>query len=56
MTTRQELLIEIADCTAAIKAFKIGCPWLAPAGLHEAPSIDWLYMQHRACRQQLAGM
>jgi len=56
MTTRQQLLIEIADCTAAIKAFKIGCPWLAPAGLAEAHSVEWLEMQQRACRRQLAEM
>jgi hypothetical protein len=56
MNARHELLIEIADCAAAIKAFNIGCPWLAPAGLHEAPSIKWLEMQQRTCRKKLAQM
>jgi hypothetical protein len=53
-TTRQELLNEIADCTAAIKAFKAGFPWLAPADLADAPSVEWLEMQQRACRKALA--
>ena len=56
MMTRDELLIEIADFTAAINAFRIGCPWLAPAGLHDAPSIEWLRMQQRSCRKELARM
>jgi hypothetical protein len=56
MTTRQDLLNEIADCTLAIKAFKIGCPWLAPDGLADAPSVVWLEMQQRACRRQLARL
>jgi hypothetical protein len=53
-TNRQELLNEIADCTAAIKAFKAGFRHLAPSDLIDAPSIEWLEMQQRACRRQLA--
>jgi hypothetical protein len=48
---RHELLIEIANCTAAIRAFRMSCPWLAPDGLSAAPSIDWLMMQQRVCRR-----
>jgi hypothetical protein len=51
--SRHELLIEIANCTQAIKAFEIGMPWLAPDGLHEVPGVEWLKMQQRACRRQL---
>lgn len=51
-----QLQAEIANCTMAIKAFKIGCPWLAPNDLDCAPSIEWLEMQQRACRKQLEAI
>jgi hypothetical protein len=56
MTARHELLLEIANCAAAIKAFKIGCPWLAPSDLIDAPSIEWIEMHRKACQRQLKGV
>lgn len=56
MTTRAELLIEIANCTQAIKAFRLGCRHLAPDGLEEAPGIPWLQMQQDVCREKLKQM
>ena len=47
--TNIELRNEISNCNQAIKAFKIGCPHLAPDGLSEAPSVKWLEMQKRLC-------
>ena len=54
--TRQQLLIEIANCTQAIKAFRLGCRWLAPDELADAPSIPWLEMQQRVCRARLDAL
>ena len=51
--TVTELVMEIANCTQAIKAFRIGCKHLAPDDLADAPSISWLMMQQDACRAQL---
>jgi hypothetical protein len=56
MTTRTELLLEIANCTKAIKAFRLGCRNLAPDGLEEAPGIPWLQMQQDVCREKLKQM
>ena len=53
MITETELRSEIAAVTASIKAFKIGCPWLAPDGYDEAPGVIWLQGQQRALSRQL---
>ena len=54
--TATELRNEISNCNEAIKAFKIGCPHLAPDGLSEAPSVKWLEMQKRLCVRQLTAI
>ena len=54
--TATELRNEISNCNQAIKAFKIGCPHLAPDGLSEAPSVKWLEMQKRLCVRQLTAI
>lgn len=54
--TITELRNEISNCNEAIKAFKIGCPHLAPDGLSEAPSVKWLEMQKRLCVRQLTAI
>ena len=54
--TATELRNEISNCNQAIKAFKIGCPHLAPDGLSEAPSVKWLEMQTRLCVRQLTAI
>ncbi len=56
MATRAELLLEIANCTMAIKAFRLGCRHLAPDGLGEAPGIPWIQMQQDVCRAKLEQM
>jgi hypothetical protein len=53
MITETELRSEIATVTASIKAFKIGCPWLAPDGYDEAPGVIWLQAQQRGLLRQL---
>ena len=55
---RSALLIEIGSCNQAIKAFEAGMPWLAPEGLNEAPSVEWIRRQRKLCvarRQELAA-
>lgn len=54
--TITELRNEIFHCSQAIKAFKIGCPHLAPDGLSEAPSVKWLEMQARLCVRKLTAI
>ena len=54
--TTTELRNEISNCNQAIKAFKIGCPHLAPDGLNEAPSVKWLEMQKRLCIRKLTAI
>ena len=51
-----ELRNEISNCNQAIKAFRIGCPHLAPDGLSEAPSVKWLQMQKRLCVRKLTAI
>ena len=51
-----ELRNEIGDVTLAIKAFQIGCPWLAPSGYDEAPSLEWLKMQKNAIARQIGKL
>jgi hypothetical protein len=51
-----ELRNEIADCTWAIKAFRMGMKWLAPGGYEGAPSIEWLEMQRRGLRARLQSV
>jgi stage V sporulation protein SpoVS len=51
-----ELRNEIADCNQAIKAFSLGMKWLAPNGLSEAPSIEWLKMQKKYCVRRISSL
>lgn len=53
MNNANEIRNEIADCTWAIKAFRMGMKWLAPGGYADAPSIAWLEMQRRGLRSKL---
>ncbi len=47
--TNSDLRNEIMNVNLAIKAFRIGCPHLAPDGLDAAPSLEWLEKQKRHC-------
>ena len=51
-----ELRNEIANCNQAIKAFALGMKWLAPDGLNEAPSIEWLKMQKNLCVRRITTL
>ena len=52
--TDADLRNEIMNCNLAIKAFKIGCPHLAPDDLGET-SLAWVEMQKRVCIRILAN-
>lgn len=51
--TDTDLRNEIMNCNLALKAFKIGCPHLAPDDLGDT-SLAWVEMQKRACIRILA--
>lgn len=47
------LRIEIGNCNLAIKAFQLGEKQLAPDGLNDAPSVEWLKMQKNVCVRRI---
>ena len=54
--TRNELLIEIADCRDAIMLFKNGLRHLAAGFYAEAPGVPWLQMQMRVLQSAIAKL
>lgn len=55
-TKLQTLRTELFNTNDAIRAFSIGCPWLSPDGLAEAPSLAWLKMQKNTLVRQIAKL